>query len=118
LSGQTYLITIARGEIGREELAEIFGKAAELCASVPACKVLVDLEAATLRLEPADLDSVFKSLRAGLEGHAKQVAIVAAPQEGLSRRLNSLHNSQGCSGLNFAVFDDTRSAVAWLSGGP
>jgi hypothetical protein len=63
LSGGNYLIAIAGGEIDGDGLARIFREVSELSLSLLNCKVLIDLEAARLRLQAADMDALFHALR-------------------------------------------------------
>jgi hypothetical protein len=56
IAEQNYRVVLARGTIGRESVAVIFRKIFDLAASVPECRVLIDLEDAVLNFAPADLD--------------------------------------------------------------
>jgi hypothetical protein len=114
LAGGNYLIAIACGAIDAEDLARIFRQVSELSATLLNCKVLIDLEAARLTLEPADVDELLDALTPELGPHTVQIAVVSSPQADISKRLCLLRNSLCKGGLRVAVFHDTKSAVSWL----
>jgi hypothetical protein len=114
LSGGNYLIAIACGAIDAEGLTRIFRTVLELSSSLPHCKVLIDFEAATLTLQPADVDDLLDVLRPELGPHTLQIAVVSSPQADVSNRLCLLRNSLCRGGSRVAVFHDIKSAVGWL----
>jgi hypothetical protein len=118
LSGGNYLIAIAGGEIDGDGLARIFREVSELSPSLLNCKVLIDLEAARLRLQASDMDALFYALQPELGPHKIQIAVVSAPEIDISNRLRLLTDSLSSAGLKVAVFGDTKSALGWLSDKP
>jgi hypothetical protein len=116
LSEGTYLVVIACGKIDGEALLRIFRTVLELSSSLPQGKVLIDFEAAELRLQPSDVDLVFSTVWAGSESRRMEIAIVSSRRRDGADRLCHLKNSLRRAGVKAALFDNTRSAVAWLSG--
>src|SRR5918996_1741995 len=113
--GGNYLILIARGLINAEGLERIFGKVAETSQGLLNCKFLIDLEGTTLTVEPFDTDLFVNGLGAGLRRHHSRIALVSSTDAADSARLRALSDSLRSLGLQIAVFDDARGAVAWLS---
>jgi hypothetical protein len=113
--GGNYLIVISRGLINAEGLERIFGKVAETSQGLRNCKFLIDLEETTLTVEPFDTDLFVDGLRAGLRRHNSKIALVSSTGTDDSARLRALSDSLRSLGLQIAVFDDARGAVAWLS---
>jgi hypothetical protein len=79
-------------------------------------QVLIDLDTADLRLDPGDLHGVFQTLAADLGHCSIKMALVSSP--GTDADWLDLLRAYLCrAGLSVALFDDPKSAVAWLSGG-
>jgi hypothetical protein len=112
-----YLIVIARGIIDPAELEQIFRQVAEKTQSLLDCKVLIDLDAADLRFEPADLQGLFHALAVDLSHPSVKIALVSSPKIDEFDRPDVLRASLSSAGLKVALFDDAKQAVAWLSGG-
>jgi hypothetical protein len=110
-----HLIVIAGGIIDPAELEQIFRQVTEKIQSLLDCKVLIDLDAADLRFEPADLQVVC-ALAAALGHRSIKIALVSSPATDVDR-LDLLRDSLCRAGLTAALFDDLKSAVGWLSGG-
>lgn len=113
--GGNYLILIARGLINAEGLERIFGKVAETSQTVVDCKFLIDLEETTLTVEPLDTDLFVNGIGADLRRHHSKIALVSSTDAADSARLRALSDSLRGLGLQIAVFEDARGAVAWLS---
>jgi hypothetical protein len=111
-----HLIVITGGIIDPAELEQIFRHVAEKTQSLLDCKVLIDLDTADLRLEPADLQDAFQTLAVDLSHRSIKMALVfsAGTDED---RLDLLRASLCRAGLTVALFDDPKTAVAWLSSG-
>jgi len=111
-----HLIVITGGIIDPAELEQIFRQVAEKTRSLHDCKVLIDLDTADLRLDPGDLHGVFKTLAADLGHRSIKMALVSSP--GIDADWLDLLRAYLCrAGLTVALFDDPKSAVAWLSDG-
>jgi hypothetical protein len=111
-----HLIVITGGIIDPAELEQIFRQVAEKTQSLHDCKVLIDLDTADLRLDPGDLHGVFQTLAADLGHRSIKMALVSSP--GTDADWLDLLRAYLCrAGLTVALFDDPKSAVAWLSDG-
>jgi hypothetical protein len=113
--GGNYLIIITRGLINAEGFERIFGKVAETSQGLLNCKFLIDLEETTLTVEPFDTDLFVDGLGVGLRRRNSKIALVSSTDAADSARLRALSDSLRSLGLQIAVFDDARGAVAWLS---
>jgi hypothetical protein len=110
-----HLIVIIGGIIDPPIMEQIFRQVMEKIQSLLDCKVLIDLDAADLRFEPADLQVVY-ALAAALGHRSIKIALVSSPGTDADR-LDLLRDSLCRAGLTAALFDDLKSAVTWLSGG-
>jgi hypothetical protein len=113
--GGNYLIVITRGLINAEGFERIFGKVAETSQALLDCRFLIDLEEATLTVEPLDIHLLVNGLGTDLRRHNNKIALVSSTDADDSARLRALSDSLRSLGLQIAVFDDARGAVAWLS---
>ena len=112
-----YLIVITRGMVDAEGFERIFRKIAETSESLLDCRSLIDVENATLRLDRLDTHVLDDALGTHLERHEIKIAFVSSLDVVESKRLRVLRDSLSSLGLRAAVFDDPKSAVAWLSNG-
>jgi hypothetical protein len=110
-----HLVVIAGGSIAPAELEQIFRQIEERTPSLLDCKVLIDLDTADLRFEPIDLDGAFQTLAADLSHRRIKMALVSSPGTDADR-LDLLRACLCGAGLTAALFDDAKSAVAWLGG--
>jgi hypothetical protein len=115
ISGVNYLVAIAYGDIDAAGLAGMFRKVAELAPSRPHCRILIDLEAAKVKLQAADVDLLFHALQREPGAHQIHIAVVSSAQVDIFNYLCLLRKSLCRTGLKVAVFDDTKNAVAWLA---
>lgn len=111
-----HLIIIASGIIDPAALEQIFRQVEEETQSLRDCKILIDLDTADLRVEPVDLHRVFKTLAADLSQRSIKMALVSSPGTDADR-LDLLRAYLYDAGLTVALFDDAKSALAWLGGG-
>jgi hypothetical protein len=111
-----HLIVIASGIIDPAALEQIFHQVEEETQALRDCKILIDLDTADLRIEPVDLHGAFETLAANLSHRSIKMALVSSPGTDADR-LDLLRASLCRAGLTVALFDNTRSAVGWLSGG-
>jgi hypothetical protein len=112
-----YLIVITGGMVDAEGFERIFRKIAETSESLLDCRSLIDVENATLRLDRLDTHALDDALGTHLERHEIKIAFVSSIDVVESKRLRVLRDSLSSLGLRVAVFDDPKSAVAWLSNG-
>jgi hypothetical protein len=108
----SYLIVIIRGLIEAEGFERLVRKVAESSESLLDCRVLIDLEEATLRLARRDILDLDQAVKSHLARSNLKMALVSSPE---TDRLQALSESLRGLGLKVAVFDDSRSAVAWLA---
>lgn len=110
-----YLIVITGGMVDAEGFERIFRKIAETSKSLLDCRSLIDVENATLRLDQLDIHALDDTLGTHLERHKIKIAFVSSLDVAESKRLRVLRDSLSSLGLRVVVFDDPKSAVAWLS---
>jgi hypothetical protein len=110
-----YLIVITGGMVDAEGFERIFRKIAETSEFLLDCRSLIDVENATLRLDQLDIHALDDALGSRLERHEVKIAFVSSLDVAESKRLRVLRDSLSNLGLRVAVFDDPKSAVAWLS---
>lgn len=110
-----YLIVITGGMVDAEGFERIFRKIAETSESLLDCRSLIDVENATLRLDQLDIHALVDTLGTHLERHEIKIAFVSSLDVAESKRLRVLRDSLSSLGLRVVVFDDPKSAVAWLS---
>jgi hypothetical protein len=110
-----HLIVIAGGIIDPAALEEIFRQVEEQTHSLLDCKILIDLDSADLQVELGDLYSAFQALATDLSHRSIKMALVSSPGTDADR-LDSLRAYLCRTGLTVGLFDDAKSAVAWLSG--
>ena len=108
---------IARGLLDVSGFEAIFREIAETTQSLVSCKVLIDLQEATYRLEPPRIDAFVNGLRFDLWPQNNKVALVAGPEISLSDQLFILSNNLSNRGLKVAVFHNSKDAVIWLAEG-
>jgi hypothetical protein len=110
-----HLIVIAGGIIDPAALEQIFRQVEQETQSLGDCKILIDLDSADLRLEPVDLHDAFQALAADLSHRSIKMALVSSLGSD-ANRLDLLRAYLCRAGLTVGLFDDPKSAVAWLSG--
>jgi hypothetical protein len=110
-----YLIVITGGMIDAKGFERIFREIADASQSLLGCKSLIDVENATLRLGRLDTHTLDDALGSHLKRREVKIAFVSSLDVAESKRLRVLRDSLSSLGLRVAVFDDPKSAVAWLS---
>ena len=114
--GSYYLIVIAHGEIDREALKRIFNEIEKISRPLLDCKVFIDLEEASLNVRPAAIHAIANRLKLHLKSNSIKLAVVASTFDRCGR-LHLLRDLLSSRGLRVAVFDNTKTAAAWLSDG-
>ena len=112
--GRNHLIIIGSGLIDAEGLERIFRQVAEIIQSQFNCTVLIDLEKASLRIEPKDIDEVVHGLGPDLRLGNIKIALVASAEISESEQLKVLSDSLCREDLKAAVFDNEKEAIIWL----
>jgi len=112
--GENHLIIITGELIDAEGLREIFRQVEDTTQFLLNCKVLVDLEDASLRIEPQEIPVLVHGLGCDLRHRKLRLALVAPPDVQTFEQLALLSESLCSQGLKAAVFDNARQAVNWL----
>ena len=110
-----HVIIITRGSVDIEGFREIFRNVVNATRSLLDCKVLIDLQEATYRLEPADIRAFADNLRPEYWPPTNRVAMVSEPDPHDYRQLCVLSTFLSNRAIRNAVFQDTRAAVSWLA---
>ena len=114
--GSYYLIVIAQGEVDREALKRVFDEVETTSRPLLHCKVLIDFENASLNVPPAAIRAIANQLELHLTSKPMKMVVVASKFDRCGR-LHLLRDLLSNHGLRVAVFDDTKTAAAWLSDG-
>ena len=109
-----YVIIITRGSIDIEGFREIFRNVVNATRSLLDCKVLIDLQEATYRLEPADIVAFAENLRPEFWPPTNKVALVSVSDLQEHRQLCVLSTFLSNRVIKNAVFKDTKTALSWL----
>ena len=112
--GENHLIIITGERIDAEGLAEIFRQVEKTTEFLLDCNVLIDLEDASLRVSPADIDGVAHAVGSSLWRRNLKLALVSSPDLSTFEQLSLLSDSLRSLGLRVAVFDSARQAANWL----
>jgi hypothetical protein len=112
--GENHLIIITGELIDAEGLREIFRQVEETTQFLFNCKVLVDLENASLRIQPHEIHVLVHGLGCDLRHRKLRLALVSPPDIHTFEQLVLLSESLCSQGLRAAVFDNARQAVNWL----
>jgi hypothetical protein len=114
--GSYYLIVIAQGDIDREALKRVFGEIRKTSRSLSSCGVFIDLEEASLNIQSLGIHIIANQFGPELKLNIIKIAVVSSEFDPCGR-LHLLRDLLCGQGLRVAVFDDTKTAAAWLSGG-
>ena len=112
--GSYYLIVIAQGEIDREALKRVFDEVETRSRPILHCKVFIDFEKASLYVRPAAIHAIANQLELHLKSNPIKLAVVA-PKFDRCGRLYLLRDLLCSQGLRVALFNNTKTAAAWLS---
>ena len=110
-----HLIVITGGLIDAGGFRQIFRRIAEKSQSLPQCMIMIDLEDAELKLDPADFDAIASEFDSVQWQVANKIALVSS-DAGKFNQLVGLSQTLRNRGLNVAAFNGDKAAVEWLSG--
>jgi len=110
-----HVIIITRGSVDIEGFREIFRNVVNTTRSLLDCKVLIDLQDATYKLEPADICAFAENLRPEYWPTTNRVALVSESDPQDYRQLCVLSTFLSNRAIKNAVFKDTKTAVSWLA---
>ena len=113
----SHLIAITRGLVGTQEFNEIFAQVAQMTRPLVDCKVLIDLEDASYRLEPADIRCIISELQPELWPQNIKIALITAATTTQYDQLLTLSSYLSKLGFKTGVFSGMKVAVNWLSEG-
>ena len=110
-----HVIIITRGSVDIEGFREIFRNVVNTTRSLLDCRVLIDLQDATYKLEPGDIHAFAENLRPEYWPPTNRVALVSEPDPQDYRQLCVLSTFLSNRAIKNAVFKDTKTAVSWLT---
>jgi hypothetical protein len=110
-----HVIIITRGSVDIDGFREIFRNVVNTTRSLLDCKVLIDLQDATYKLEPGDIRAFAENLRPEYWPSTNRVALVSEPDPQDYRQLCVLSTFLSNRAIKNAVFKDTKTAVSWLT---
>lgn len=110
-----HVIVITRGSVDIEGFKEIFRHVVNTTRSLLDCKVLIDLQDASYKLDPGDIRAFADNLRPEFWPPTNRVAMVAESDPEDYSQLCLLSTFLSNRAVRNAVFKDTRTAVSWLT---
>jgi len=109
-----HVIIITRGSIDIDGFKQIFRNIADTTQTLLDCRVLVDLQDSTYRLDLPDVRAFVENLRPEFWPPTNRVALVSVPDPHHYRELRTLSTLLSNRAIKNAVFKDTKEAVSWL----
>jgi hypothetical protein len=111
-----HLIMITRGLLDRTALQQIFEEVATVTQPLQDCKVIIDLQDTACDLKTAEIQKFASGLK--LEGWpaTNKVAIVSPHNSEQHDQLLVLIRDLAQLSFKIALFNDSKSAVNWLTG--
>jgi hypothetical protein len=112
--GSNHLIIIVSGLVDAEGLERIFRQVTEIILHHFNCKILIDFEKASLRIDPKDVDDLVRRLGPDLRLGNIKIALVSPAETGEPEQVKVLSESLCREDLRAAVFHKAQEAVLWL----
>ena len=109
-----HLIVITRGLIDANGLKQIFRQITETTQSLPHCMIMIDVEDAELRVQPAEYDAIVHDFDFNRWRVTNKIALVSS-DAGEFDQLCALSQKLCERGLRIAAFSADKAAVEWLS---
>jgi len=110
-----YVITFGRGVLRTQELERLLVEVTHAAQSLADCKVLIDLQDATVQISPMDLGKLITGMQIDLWLGDNKIAILAAPPVEQHNLLSSLARSLSMLQVRIAIFDQIENALRWLT---
>ena len=110
-----YVITFGRGVLRTQELERLLVEVTHAAQSLADCKVLIDLQDATVQISPMDLGKLITGMQIDLWLGDNKIAILAAPPVEKHNLLSSLARSLSMLQVKIALFDHVEDALRWLT---
>jgi hypothetical protein len=115
LDSDNHVIIITRGLIDIEGFREIFCNVVNTTRSLSDCRVLIDLQNSTYKLELGDIRAFADKLKSEYWAPTNRLALVSEPDPKDYSQLCVLSAFLSNRAIRNAVFKDTRAAVSWLT---
>ena len=112
--GSNHLIIIISGPVDAEGFARIFRQVTEIILQHFNCKILIDFEKASLRIDTRDIDELVHRLGPDLRLGNIKIALVAPAETAEPEQVNVLSESLCREDLTTALFSNAKEAVGWL----
>jgi hypothetical protein len=109
---ECYLIVIARGELNRESLKQLFHRLTQAIRTNRDCKILVDLQDVTTVTSSSNIDAFL--VDSGVAFVKDKVAFVCPEASRQYLLLIALSTGLAKLGHRTAVFSDSEAATDWL----
>jgi len=110
-----YVITFGRGVLRTQELERLLVEVTHAAQSLADCKVLIDLQDATVQISPLDLGKLITGMQIDLWLGDNKIAILSAPPVEQHNLLSSLARSLSMRQVRIALFDQVEKALRWLT---
>jgi hypothetical protein len=110
-----HLIVITRGLIDAGGFKLILRRIAGTSQALSQCMIMIDLEDAELKLDPADFDAIASEVDPAQWHVTNKIALVSSSAANFDQLL-ALSQALCNRGLNVAAFSGDKAAVQWLSG--
>jgi hypothetical protein len=113
-----HVVMIVRGQIYTEGFDQIAQEIIRVCHPLANCKVIIDLQDATYRLEAGQIQTLVDGFKPNQWPAAHKIALVSSSEIEQYDRLLILRNALANHGLKVAVFRDPKVATKWLADTP
>ena len=110
-----HVVMIVRGHIDVSGFEQIAQEAAKVCRPLAHCKVIIDLQDGTYRLELEHIHAFVRGLKPDVWPVAHRIALVSSSELNDYDQLLLLRNVLSKHGCNVAAFRDPKVATSWLA---
>ncbi|HLN85074.1 MAG TPA: hypothetical protein VK200_01400 [Candidatus Limnocylindrales bacterium] len=110
-----YVITFGRGVLRTQELERLLVEVTRAAQSLADCKVLIDVQDATLQISPMDLGKLLTEMQIDSWLGDNKIAVLAKPPVEQHNLLKWLTRSLSIMQVNIALFDQLETALRWLT---
>jgi hypothetical protein len=110
-----HVVMIVRGQIYAAGFDQIAREINRVCNPLPNCKVIIDLQDATYRLESEEIQTLVDRFKPNQWPDAHKIALVASSEIEQYDQLSTLRYALANHGLKVAVFRDAKAATRWLA---
>ena len=110
-----YVITFGRGVLRTQELERLLLEVTRAAQSLADCKVLIDLQDATLHISPMDLGKLITEMQIDSWLGDNKIAVLAGTPVEQHDLLKWLTTSLSIMQVKIALFDQLENALRWLT---